>query len=71
MFNVLITFAIPMVLVCFIHYLPLNVKKFIEKNKTFYIMNGISFIIVIGIILSAFVPTIFLSFLKINVYSLN
>ena len=62
--NALITFAMLTVFVCFIYYVFLNGEEFIGKDKTVYVINGISFysLIVIGIILSAFVPIIFLKF---------
>ena len=62
--NALITFAVLTVFVCFIYYVFLNGEEFIGKDKTVYIINGISFysLILIGVILSAFVPIIFLKF---------
>ena len=62
--NALITFTMLTVFVCFTHYVLLNGEEFIGKDKTVYIINGISFysLIVIGVILSAFVPIIFLKF---------
>ena len=62
--NALITFTMLTVFVCFTHYVLLNGEEFIGKDKTVYIINGISFysLSVIGVILSAFVPIIFLKF---------
>ena len=62
--NALITFTMLTVFVCFTHYVLLNGEEFIGKDKTVYIINGISFysLIVIGVILSAFIPIIFLKF---------